>query len=199
MTHPRARRLAVGLLFLAGPAMAADHAEAPGTQADPHADIGDFYAWHTDGGRFVSIITFATLGNTTTGPNLDPDVLYGIHIDRDLDNVADADIWVRFGQNADGDWGLLVQGAPGASGDIVGPVGELVEQDGIKVWVGHSDDPFFFDLAGFQDTLSTGTISFTTADALAGLNATSLVIELDTAAATDGASFVQVWSTTGRK
>ena len=41
---------------------AADHAEAPGSGADPAADIADFYAWHTDEGKLVIAVTFAGLG-----------------------------------------------------------------------------------------------------------------------------------------
>ena len=111
--------LAAGLL-LASPALAADHGEAPGAAADPVADIADFYAWNT-GESMVFIVTFAGLGSTTTAPMLDSDVLYGIHIDRDFDQVADANLWVRFGQNGAGDWGVQVTDVPGTSGAVLAP------------------------------------------------------------------------------
>jgi len=189
--------LAAGLL-LASPALAADHGEAPGAAADPVADIADFYAWNT-GESMVFIVTFAGLGSTTTAPMLDSDVLYGIHIDRDFDQVADANLWVRFGQNGAGDWGVQVTDVPGTSGAVSGAVGTVIESDGVKLWAGHADDPFFFDLAGFTDTLSTGDLAFTGADALAGLNVSAVAIEVDTTALVDGAARVDIWTTTGRK
>ena len=189
--------LAAGL-FIAGSAQAADHAEAPGTAMDPASDIADFYAWNA-GERFVMAVTFAGVGATTTAPVLDADVLYGVHIDRDADQVADATIWVRFAQNSDGDWGVQVADIPGAEGPVSGAVGTVIESDDIKVWAGHADDPFFFDLTGFQDTLASGTIAFTATDALAGLNVSAFVIDIDAAAVADGQPRVDLWTTTGRK
>lgn len=199
MSHPWVRHLLVGSFFLSTPALAADHAEAPGAAADAVADLGDFYAWHTDAGRFVVVFTFSPVGATTSAPVVDADVLYGIHIDRDADQIPDADLWVRFGEDADGNWGVQLEGAPGSSGAISGAVGTTIEQDGIKVWAGTSDDPFFFDLAGFQDTLATASIAFTGTDGLAGLNTTTVVVELDSSAVADGATRLDLWATTGRK
>jgi len=190
-------QLAAGLLS-AGPAQAADHAEAPIASADPPADIADFYAWNA-GERFVFIVTFAGVGATTSAPVLDADVIYGIHVDRDGDQAADANIWVRFGQNGAGDWGVQVTDVPGASGPISGAVGSVIESDDVKLWAGHADDPFFFDLVGFQNTLATGTVSFTAADALAGLNVSAIVLEVDAAVIADGQPRVDLWTTTGRK
>ena len=189
--------VAAGLL-MAGTAQAADHADAPAASADPVADIADFYAWNT-GERFVFIVTFAGLGATTTAPVLDADVLYGIHIDRDGDHAADANIWVRFAQNSAGEWGVQAADVPGTSAPVSGPVGTVIETDGIKVWAGHADDPFFFDLAGFQDTLSTGTIAFTATDAVAGLNVTAFALDVDAAEVAAGQPRLSIWATTGRK
>jgi hypothetical protein len=208
LTAIAAAGLAVGATFLEVETLeAADHAEAPGTQADAVADIADYYAWHTANDTIVNVITFAPFGTTTATGVYDADVLYGVHVDLDLDNVADSDMWFRFGQNAAGDWGVQAT-LVDALGTIVveGAVEtnithEIVPTQDINLWAGAADDPFFFDATGFSDTLSTGTISFTTADAIAGLNVTSIVIE--TPAPLDSSTFqpitsFQTWATTSR-
>ena len=185
-------------LALSGTALAADHAEAPGAAADPAADIADFYAWHTSSGSLVTILTFAPLTPAGGSATYDADVLYSIHMDTDKDGVSDADILVRFGQNSAGDWGVQAE-IPGVDSAISGATGEVLESGGAKVYAGVVDDPFFFDLQGFQDTLTTGTVAFDSSrDSLAGVNVTAIALEFDAAAAT-GATQIQTWATTSRK
>lgn len=206
--------LTAGLLATAlfgGHVFAADHAEAPGTQADPAADITDFYAWNTEGGTIVTIVNFAGLTEAGGDPVYDPDVLYGIHIDNTGDHEPDIDIWARFGQNQAGEWGLQVVNIPGADAvadpDICGsapghcgPVDTEIDTGaGTRIWAGPREDPFFFDLDGYLATLDSGTISFNSQnDSFAGTNVTSIVIEMDAAAAAGGAEDIQLWATSSR-
>lgn len=194
-------RMATVLIALccAVPASAADHLDAPGTQTDQAADITDLYAWHTEGGSLVAIVGIAGAGTTTDTATLDPEVLYGVHIDNDGDNVADIDIWVRYAQNADGEWGMQITNLPGADGVLVGPVGEMWGAPGVRGWTGVSDDPFFFDFQGFQDTLLSATLSFDSSrDFFTNLNITAIVLEMDLDAASGGSETFQVWATTSR-
>ncbi len=115
----------------------------------------------------------------------DPDVLYGIHIDTNQDQVADHDLWIRFGQNASGNWGMQVEGIPGGDPAMQsGPVefaNTISGPTDAYFWAGLRDDPFFFDLQGFMDTLSTGTLSFVNdRDFFAGKNISAIVIRLQT-------------------
>ncbi|MEE2829831.1 MAG: DUF4331 family protein [Myxococcota bacterium] len=181
---------------------AADHSEAPGVQADAAADINDLYAWHTADGTAVTIITFGGITNPET-PVYDPDVLYGINSDTDGDNEADARVAFRFGMDADGNWGIqTTMGNALGMLTFEGPVGEVVTDPttGAKVWAGAADDPFFFDLQGFTDTLANTAdatdatdIAFTATDALAGANVTAIVFE----GPAPGAAW-QVWATSQR-
>jgi hypothetical protein len=80
----------------------------------------------------------------------------------------------------------------------------------VFVYAGLKDDPFFFDLDGFRDTLTTGDLAFCSVDpacpggmaprdSLAGTNATAVVIEVNTAdLLMDGSTRFQTWATTGR-
>lgn len=185
-------------LAITSTVIASDHDEADTTSLDnPAADIGDMYAFHDDQ-RLTLILTFDGYKLRSEAPNYDADVLYGLHVDTNGDNVADHDIWARFGQNGAGEWGVQVEGIPGAAAAVVGPVDSVLDDDsGAQVFAGLRDDPFFFDLEGFKDTLMTGTVSFDPArDFVAIKNTLALVVEFDHAAL--GSTDIAVWATTGR-
>ena len=197
---------AVGAVAITSrPADAADHTEPPrvGTEGDAAADIADFYAWHRDVGgstKLVLAITFAGLAAPGEAATYDPDVLYGVHIDNDGDAESDVDLWVRFGQDGAGEWGVQLVGAPGLDGPLEGAVESEIEEGDVKVFAGLRDDPFFFDLDGFTTTLSTGDLAFdSTNDTFAGANVTAIVIELDAdGVLAEGETALQTWATTAR-
>jgi hypothetical protein len=180
---------------------AADHAEAPGTMADLAADITDVYAWHTENGTIVAVVDFAGLQEAGSTGTYDADVLYGLHIDNDGDNEPDIDVWVRFGQNGAGEWGVQALNVPGSDVPLEGPVDTVIDGgNGVQLYAGPRDDPFFFDLDGYKATLMSGTLMFdNTNDTFAGTNVTAIVIEMDADAAAGGGDGLQLWATTGRK
>lgn len=189
----------------AGWLLAADHLDPSprvGGAVGDAADIADIYAWNTDtvanNGNLVLAMTFAgpLPGAGFTG---DPDVLYGIHVDHgDNDLDPDVDIWVRFAQDSDGNWGVQFTGIPGTDGPVEGKVGGIIELGGASAFAGVREDPFFFDLQGFRDTLMTGTLSFNPArDFFAGANVSAIVVELPLRAL-PGSGPYQIWGTTGR-
>ena len=186
------------LLFVAQ-ALAADHIDGSIAAADPAADITDLFAWH-DGTSVTAVLNFAGLALPGDPATYDADVLYGIHIDtdNDLSNGATHDVWVRFGQDSLGAWGVQVSGLPGTGAPVVGPVEHVIQSAGGRVFAGLRDDPFFFDLTGLNNTLATGTISFTAGDDFAGSNVTSIVLEMDQNATAMGTTQIQVWATTRR-
>ena len=193
--------VAAGLLasvFGVGVVTAADHVDAPMAQADQAADITDFYAWHKDDGKIVAIVNYAGLLEVGQSGVYDPSVVYGIHIDNNGDNEADENIWVRFGQNSQGDWGVQFSGLPGIADPAVGPVNTVFDAGlGTRAYAGLRDDPFFFDLDGFLATLMTGTLSFDSMnDSFAMTNVNAIIIEISTDAAAGGSNNIQMWATT---
>ncbi len=192
---------ALALTLLAPAVWAADHGDSPAAADDVAADISDFYAWHTEDGRLVAAMAFAGFGEAGAAATYDAEVLYGIHIDRNGDNISDHDIWFRFGQNAAGDWGVMASGLPGEDDAVVGGVEETLEgAGGAQLFAGLRDDPFFFDFQGFGDTLATGQIMFDAdRDSFAGTNVTALVVEMDLDDALDGESSLSMWATASRK
>ncbi len=192
---------AVGIGLLAsvigiGVVTAADHVEAPGVMGNPAVDITDFYAWHKDDGKIVAIIGFAGLAEAGMPATYDDSVLYGIHIDNTGDGVANEDVWIRFGKNAADEWGVKVMGL--AADPVIGPVGTTIDAPlGLRVYAGSRDDPFFFDLEGFTETLMTATLAFdSTRDTFAQTNVTAIVVEISIDAVAAGNDNISMWATT---
>ncbi|MEK7316239.1 MAG: DUF4331 family protein [Candidatus Eisenbacteria bacterium] len=199
-----ARAILAALLLTTVPVatFAADHAEAPGTKADPAADVADVFAWHDMATRrLVAAVTFDGLRPPVSGQRgtFSEGALYTLHLDRNGDQEPDADINIRFTRASTGARLVVVEGLPGAVPVIVGPVEQVLRRGSARVFAGLRDDPFFFDLEGFRQTLMTGTLSFdTNRDSFAGTNLTAVVLEMDLDAALAGGTSIDLWATTGR-
>jgi hypothetical protein len=196
----------IGYVGLSGEmATAADHTDPPaefGGLSNPtpdSADIADVYAWHTDT-ELNAIITFSGLkGPEVTEADYAQDVVYTLHIDNTGDDVeSDVQIFIRFGQDADGNWGVQAQNIPGEPEPIVGPVDQTLSGDAAMLRTGLFDDPFFFDIQGFIETTSTGDFSFTGTDGLAGTNTGAIILQIPLDEVTADESTFDVWATTHR-
>ncbi|MDZ7588179.1 MAG: DUF4331 family protein [Parasphingorhabdus sp.] len=201
--------LPLALQFAQAPAPAADHLDPP-ARTDPAADmtpdkpadIADVFAFHT-ANSLVLILTFAGPQATTLPATYDRDVLYTINVSNASPRTtANIPITFRFGKDdqANGDqYGIKVSGLPGVTGDIIGAVETDLLKDGVRVRAGLFDDPFFFDLQGFRETLTTGTLAIkNNRDFFAGQNLTGVVIEIPLDRITNGTNPVDVWATTAR-
>jgi hypothetical protein len=201
-----AAALAAGavLLFGTAPLRAADHRETPTTTADAVADIADVYTWY-ENGRFTIVMTVDGIRMPTPGQaaRFDEAVRYELHIGRDnfaTTRAAAVDIVVRLKQESNGQWTVIAQNVPDANGTIRGSAESVISKGSANVFVGLRDDPFFFDLEGFRNTLMTGTLMFNPArDTFAGMNATAIVVEMDLNAVKNGSNRLYVWGTTARK
>ncbi len=220
------------LMLTVGPqeVTAADHADAPGAIADPAADIADLYAWHDGKGTITAILTFAGDQAPGAAAAYDSDVLYTLHIDNtgtlagqttydqpldsnSNDNESDLQIHIRFGQNGNDAWGVQVENLPGGEAIVSGPVDTAIDgTGGTQVQTGVFDDPFFFDLDGFQTTLAnlqddkiTAELAFASLakdgmpiDSLAGSNTHAIVLQFNAETAANGGELLQLWATSGR-
>lgn len=188
---------------------AADHLDPPSRTnpdsggADRSSDIGDLYAWHTSDSVVMAL--------TYDGPNpiaanqelsCDNNVLYTIHIDNDGDaSTSEFEIYTRFGKDSDGRCFMRVENAPGAGAEpIVGRVETINTRDDVRVFAGLRDDPFFFDLQGFQDTLNSGDLSFVNdRDFFAMQNISAIVIEVPLTAISPNGNTLNIWAATAKK
>lgn len=190
-------------------APAADHLDPPARTSpaqdqtpDRAADIADIFAYHTDT-SVIMILTFAGPQATDMPAVYDPDVIYRINVSNASPRTtANIPISFQFGQDmgANGEqFGIRIRGLPGITGDLIGPVETNISKNGIRVRAGLFDDPFFFDLQGFRDTVSTGTLSFDNSrDFFAGQNLTAVVIEIPKDRIANGANLIDIWSDTAR-
>lgn len=156
----------------------------------PRSDINDLYVFKGESaGGYTAVITVNPLTSPadTPGLRLDPDTLYELKADTNGDAVAD----VAYKLSVSGTGpvqDVTLRRATGAEAVANAPAGEVILQgktstgsgvttisdaSGRKLYVGPRDDPFFFDLAGFQAGLK-----FTGADTFKGTNVTAIVFEV---------------------
>ena len=194
-----------GLFFVVQRSItAADHLDPPARtdpavdpRPDAPADIADLFAFH-DATNFVAILTFAGPASTSLPAVYDPNVLYRINISN-AGSRADAEIVIEMRFGFDGPQpGIQVTGLPG-SGPIVGPVERDLSQNGYLIRAGLFDEPFFFDLQGFRDTRSSGTLMFNSnRNFFAGQNITAVVLQIPRSRIENGTNKIDIWTDTSR-
>ena len=184
---------------------ASDHNESPLVKRDASMDLTDLYVFESAPGKTTAIVNWGGFNDSRPQPDAEglytKNSLYTINIDNNEDNVPDLQIQWRFGQNGAGKWGVQVQGVPGSSGTISGPVETVLRGgNGTQVWTGHADDPFFFDVQGYLDTLATGTLHIQNgATILDGLNVTSFAVEFNNVDVVRPGNELRFWIQSARK
>ena len=176
----------VGALMLPGEsAQTADHLDPPSrtnpndtATPDRAADIADIYAWAADDNLNI-IMTFAGPAPADQPATYDRDVLYRLVLSTDGDATSSEHIIdVRFGQDGANEYGVQARNIP-MVGILEGPVETNLTRNGAVMRAGLFDDPFFFDLQGFRETVDTGTIQFdSNRDFFAGSNATAIAMQI---------------------
>jgi hypothetical protein len=200
---------------------AADHLDAPGLTppgGDVRLDLTDIYAFRTAGGRAALVLNvngFSKAGEQATFATGVPSVAatrrvsYNFRIDNNGDARQDVVLAVTFGKpNKQGiqklqirrNGKLILNGKTSALGRVVVNKGK-----GVRAFAGMRDDPFFFDLQGFLNILSSepgkSFLGCTSPrpDAFAGSNVSSIVVELNRSLLTRrGSSKIGVWATTNQ-
>lgn len=161
------------LALYCGQIFAADHAEAPQVAADQAADIADVYAFLDPNDNTQVILAFDVHGFIVPGENgnfggFDPNVLYRFNIENTGDVAPDlffkvkfsaqtsrsaaqtATVTIRNGPN-DGARFTADTTVSSATADIAPtPVVTTDSTTGISFFAGITDDPFFFDIPGFN-------------------------------------------------
>lgn len=221
--------MGLGVLALTVIALvSADHIDAP-SAAGSTADIADFYAFEPSEGSdntvFVVDVQSDVLPELAYG-SFDEDVLTELNIDLDGDLVEDLVIQAIardgrmyfFGPIAPDQTGLNSQvlvDYPLGDVEISGstPIVETTS-DGVSLFAGPRQDPFFFDFFQFNAVISPETDSAPggflppeeAADTFDGANTLSIIVEipnsmLGTPTATNalGLSVYKTWVTTNRK
>ena len=198
---------AIALIVPGQLALSADHLDPPArtdpavdTTPDTPADIADLYAF-SDATNAYFAVSFAGPQAAGVPAFYDRNVLYTVNISTSAPATsADVSIRFRFGPATNGTGsGISVENLPGVNGAIVGPVESILSKDGVRVYAGLRDDPFFFDLQGFRETRSTGTLRFDkTRNFFANKNDTIVILEIPKSRLGGNANSIDASATTAR-
>jgi len=235
-TRPRASRaalLAASLTLAVGASpllvAASDHLDAPAAKADHRVDITDLYAFRSGVSTTTLVLNVDGLLTPTDSKMaaFRANALYEIKVDRNQNGVADLAYRVRFSaptRLSDGSVSqrYIVRRATGTAaaanqwnGTIVAmgrttPYKHSVQTTSVSgggtAFAGVRDDPFFFDLPGFQNfkqkllegSTNLGTLlgGFTGTDTFAGTNVLSIAIRVPNAALGGTGRSISLFATT---
>jgi hypothetical protein len=240
----RARRLAIALGVTAalggaitvGTSLASDHQDTPEVEFNPQFDVNDVYAFPAaTPGRIALVlgtsspITPAQTPTRAFGNR--QEVLYQLKVDNTGDAVEDLVFQLTFtgpahnqkvtlhgpvAPSVTGTSNALMRGKP----TLVGRTNTVLgSPDGIQLFAGPRDDPFFLDLEQFfriipdrkpeggplaqlpeDPSASSFRAEGAAVDFLRGINDLAIVIELPASMLTDGGAHPRfgVWGTTSR-
>jgi hypothetical protein len=174
---------------------AADHLDAP-LVSNQTTDITDLYVFrgeNTNNLVFVANTQGLLSPSSTSTAKFDENTLLEFNIDNNNDNVEDLviqaivkngkmKVYGPYKPASTGTKSVIDENAFSAQTDVTpyGSTAIVAEQKGIKVFAGHRDDPFFFDLVQFRKVISGAEGGFNNpgADTFAGTNVLSVVIEM---------------------
>jgi hypothetical protein len=201
---------------------AADHIDAPAVtganSTSTGADITDIYAFQSpaDNSKMVFVMNVQGLMSpaVTSAANFPGNVLYEINIDNTGDNVEDLVIQALVQNGKLRVYGPVAPSSAGTSSTVrtngtvtetsvttYGSSSPLVgNNNGIKIFAGPRDDPFFFDLARFKEIIGGTQTGFRNpgVDTFAGTNVLSIVIEIPKSLL-GSAPTINVWGETKSK
>ena len=213
--------------------VASDHQDTPLVELAPRFDVNDVYAFPAPGSPSRTVLVLGTSSPVT--PAQTPSFtfgtkdqeLYQIKIDNTGDTREDLVFQITFTGKA-GKQKVTLRGptAPNSVGtmntlvggkQIKGYTNTVIESNGIKLFAGPRDDPFFIDLEAFfrilpdrrpetgpLSTITQGPLTFrpvgTAVDFLRGINDMAIVIEVPTSMIANSATNGRfgVWGTTSR-
>jgi Domain of unknown function (DUF4331) len=223
----------IGLLAGVRATIGSDHQDTPEVELSPRMDINDVYAFPgTSDDRIVLVMTTSSPITPAQGASasFDPDLLYQLKIDNNGDAVEDLVLQLTFdGQGASqkvrvrgpvrpvmtGTRNPIVATSPALTGNFNTSFGS---SNGMEVFAGLRDDPFFLDLEQFfriipdrrpvsgplsqlpdQPSASAFRASGQAIDYLRGFNTLAIVIELPESELTAGGTAkLGIWGTISR-
>lgn len=226
MTSRRTGRRALALVAMLGVAVfaaerwlpAADHRDSMTLTNDQAVDIADVYSFRSPANpsNIVLAMTVPGLVPPAEIRSFDSNALYQLKIDTDGDAVEDrviqafatgsgASQTIHFRGPAEPETtGAVNQLLPGSDAATVqvstGASAITATGGGLTVFAGLRDDPFFFDLARFNEIRMGMATEFRDPgiDTFAGSNALALVVEVPASMVTESGPTIRVWGTSSR-
>lgn len=196
--------------------LAADHIDAPGV-ASTSSDITDFYAFqsseNTSNIVFVANLQGLLSPSATASASFDENVMVEFNIDTNADAIEDLVIQCTFENGQVSVYGPVAPTQLGTSSTLVSEslsVSAAISAynqsavigtgNGMKVFAGPRDDPFFMDFAQYGQIIGGNATSFNDpgADTFAGSNVMSVVVEVPKSMI-GGSGSINTWVTSNRK
>lgn len=203
---------ALVILVVAG-IFAADHIDAPAVQGTS-SDITDLYAFRSPANNSNLVFAVNTQGlmspEDTRNAAFDPNTMIEINIDSNGDLIEDQVIQVVFTENEVFAYGPAAPQTTGLQSRVnleaittsaeisgLGEAPKVGTNNGISLFAGPRDDPFFFDFERFNQILAGEESGFRDpgVDTFAGTNVMSVVVEVPKSML-GSAEKLNVWATT---
>ena len=194
--------LIVGVVIAGGILFAADHIDAPAVTGSGSTSLGtditDLYAFQSPADNSKMVFVIGTQGllspAATTSASFPANTLYELNIDNTGDNVEDLVIQCLVQNGSIRAYGPVAAGMPGLTSTIKSDA-VMTEamvtakgsnaiigtgSNGVRVFAGPRDDPFFFDIARYAEIIAGTATSFRTPgmDSFAGTNIMAIAVEV---------------------
>jgi hypothetical protein len=141
-------------------ALAADHQDAPAAKAEPGADITDVFAWMSTDAKSVRIAVdvnpFAAVGSKFSDA-----VQYAIHVNSGT-GATKTETLIVCEFATDQTIQCWLGDSEYVTGDASATAGLVTKSGKVKVFAGLRNDPFFFELKGFQNAVALADIALPT-------------------------------------
>lgn len=185
----------LGLLALAAvaavaaiPAISADHLDAPAVKKDGRIDINDVYVFHPGApqnlNRTVLAMTVNPAAGVISGTTFRQGAKYELLIDTNDDARPDITVRTQFSGPHNGEQNYTVHWIVGDDSTLIakGRTDAVAQNDGVSSFAGLRDDPFFFDLANFNNPPGATFCGagLPVHDFFQGLNTSAIVVEVPT-------------------
>ncbi len=137
-----------------GRALAADHRDGPGVKADPAADINDVFAWMgPDANRVYLIMTVFPFATTEARFSDSAQYVFHTASGAAFGQINQQEVAIICTFDAAQTIACSVGGSTTSVTGNAGTTAGLTSSDGkLRVFAGLRNDPFFFNLNGFQRT-----------------------------------------------
>ena len=213
----------LGIALLGGIIYAADHIDAPAVTGVGNVSLGnditDVYAFQSPADNSKMVFVFNVQGlmspAVSATASFPSNVMYELNIDNNGNNVEDLVIQCLVQNGKMRVHGPVAPAATGTSSTVItsGPSTEVAvtsyssstpniatNANGIKIFAGPRDDPFFFDMVRFRQIIAGTATSFNNpgADTFAGTNVMSIVVEVPKSMLGTAAT-INVWAETKSK
>jgi hypothetical protein len=211
--------IAIAVLVTGGIIFAADHIDSPNVTNTPN-DITDLYVFRGENNNnlvFVANTQGLLSPGSTASAKFDENTVIEFNIDNNGDKIEDLVLQCKYDatSNSMKVYGPVAPSETGTRSKLEGAETASVavsaygaapvigtSMNGMKVFAGPRDDPFFFDLTQFKKIIAGTATGFLPAgastDAFAGTNVMSVVVEVPKSML-GGSGSLNVWVETKKK